>query len=84
MLKDKGDISYLWKSAYSISELLKSRIRNENSQAYKVVSNIMNGIVHHEMGSERFLDLVAISAKWAELESKYNKFNEVILSNLKN
>nr|HMP31733.1 hypothetical protein [Saprospiraceae bacterium] len=69
------DMSYVWHSAYSITRTL-DRIDKEQGAAISFVNSIRRNILHNEeFGSERYLDLLALGARWAEYILKLNKQN---------
>lgn len=77
LIKDDGikrknrDMSYVWNSAYSITRTLE-RVKDDN--AFSFVDNIRKNIIHNEeYGSERYLDLIALGARWAEYILKLKK-----------
>lgn len=72
LIKDEGiknntnDMSYVWHSAYSITRTLE-RLKDSQIEAISFVDSIRNNILHNEeFGSERYLDLLALGARWAE------------------
>ena len=65
--KNKKDFSYVWHSAYTISRTLDRIKEKEHPEAYHFVQDISKNIIHNEhFGSERYLDLLALGARWAE------------------
>ena len=65
--KEEKDFSYVWNSAYTISRTLE-RIKKENHpEAWTFVNDISKNIIHNDkFGSDRYLDLLSLGARWAE------------------
>jgi CRISPR-associated protein Csm1 len=73
--KGKRDMSYIWHSAYSITRTL-DRLKDNQIEAISFVDSIRRNILHNEeFGSERYLDLLALGARWAEYILKIKKQN---------
>lgn len=77
LIKDNGikketqDLSYKWHSAYSLTRALERIKKEKNPDSYDFVESIRKNILHNEkFGADRYLDLIAIAARWAEMELK--------------
>ena len=66
-VKDKKvDFSYVWNSAYTLKRTI-DRIGDKNQEATDFVQSLADNILHNkDFGSERYLDLIAIAARWSE------------------
>jgi CRISPR-associated protein Csm1 len=68
---ENRDFSYIWQSAYKLSRMLE-RIKDKESPNYGYVDSIRKNILHNnKFGSEKYLDLIAVGARWAEYFVKY-------------
>lgn len=66
--KEKRDLSYVWNAAYAIGRY-KERAKNQSETLEfldKVQKNLFAGDTH--TSRDRYFDLYAIAARWAELE----------------
>ena len=79
LLKDAGvsagtnDISYKWNSVYTLSRALE-RMKDRDIVAEEFIDKIRRNIIQNtEYGPDRYLDLVALGARWAEYIIKQNK-----------
>jgi CRISPR-associated protein Csm1 len=64
---DKIDLSYQWHSAYSITRTLENISKDKNEDAWSFVNDMrVNILFNREFGNERYLDLIALAARWAE------------------
>lgn len=79
ILKDEGirekniDLSYKWHSAYSITRTLDRIKESENKPAWDFVNSIRQNMLHNpKFGADRYLDLLALGARWAEYEIRFN------------
>ncbi|MCZ2101491.1 MAG: type III-A CRISPR-associated protein Cas10/Csm1 [Chitinophagales bacterium] len=88
LIKDNGiklnkkDLSYLWHSAYTLKRMA-DRIGDKDKQAVEFVEHIADNILYNkEYGSERYLDLMALAARWAEylLKDKNKNLEEYEIS----
>jgi CRISPR-associated protein Csm1 len=63
----KTDLSYQWHGAYSITRSLEKIHMENHKEEWQFVDSLRIGILFHkDYGSERFLDLIALGARWAE------------------
>ena len=70
--KEVKDLSYVWNSAYSISRTLERINKVKHPEAWDFVDTIRKNIIHNEeFGNERYLDLLALGARWAEYFLKF-------------
>jgi CRISPR-associated protein Csm1 len=66
-----GDLSYIWHSAYKLSRMEKS---NKDTGAKELIKDIVKNVQQNtQYGSDRYIDLASIAARWAELLHKMNK-----------
>jgi CRISPR-associated protein Csm1 len=69
--KGNGDMSYIWQSGYKLTRMM-DRTKDRGSKT--LIREIRDAVYHNpKHGSERYLDLIAVAARWAELINKLNK-----------
>lgn len=80
LLKDSSlknglkDYSYMWQSAYNFSRKLARLKKYSDENAIEFLDSIRSNILHNkQFGAERYLDLLALAARWAEYSLKLNK-----------
>lgn len=68
--KRKPDLSYKWNAAYTIA-----RIKTDNKHTKLLLENLKEVLFCGKEGisSNRYFDLIALAARWAELEKRSNK-----------
>lgn len=74
--KNERDFSYKWHAAYTVARMLDTLKKNKenNESAIYFLTQISNNMMHNEQfGSDRYLDLVALAARWAEYLLKIQK-----------
>lgn len=74
-LKSKGekDFSYKWHSAYYLTRVL-DKIKEEKIEVRNFIKEIRNNLLHNgRFGSDRYLDLIALAARWTEYLLKLKK-----------
>ena len=72
----RKDFSYKWHAAYTVSRMVEPLKKNEtqNKELINFLTKISTHMMHHEkFGSDRYLDLIALSARWAEYLLKMKK-----------
>jgi CRISPR-associated protein Csm1 len=74
-MKDDNDLKYLWLSAYYFKRYKERYCKNKNTEAEEFINNITMKIVDGDSGYHidtggRYLDLLALAARWCELELK--------------
>ena len=63
------DLSYIWHSGYQLSRMMERLKKKKEAQDF--IKSIRNRLMHDpEFSSERFLDLAAVAARWAEFSLK--------------
>ncbi|HMQ59267.1 MAG TPA: type III-A CRISPR-associated protein Cas10/Csm1 [Flavilitoribacter sp.] len=71
VLKAKGeepDLSYKWHQAYYLKRFSE---REKDQEVKEFVMGLSRKLLHHpEFGSDRYLELAALAARWAEYELK--------------
>jgi len=71
--KGKKDFSYKWHSAYYLTRVL-DKIKKEKEEARNLVKEIRDNLLHNEQfGTDRYLDLIALAARWTEYLLKLKK-----------
>ncbi len=71
--KGKKDFSYKWHSAYYLTRVME-KINKEKTDTREFVEKIRNNLLHNEKyGSDRYLDLIALAARWTEYLLKLKK-----------
>lgn len=62
--KDKNSFTYVWNSAYNITRYIQN-VDQANKKTKEKLNELRSGIINHAMGSERFIDLIAIASVWS-------------------
>jgi CRISPR-associated protein Csm1 len=67
------DLSYKWHSVYYFSRLIE-RIKKNNTESREFFKEVRKNILHNNsnIGADRYLDLVALAARWAQYILKMN------------
>ena len=65
---EEQDLSYIWNSGYQLSRLMERL--NKKQEACDFVRSLRDRILHDKKFGERFLDIAAIAARWAEYNLK--------------
>lgn len=72
--RDTPDYSYIWQSVYNFSRKKNRLKKDTDADAVAFLDSVTNNILHNkQFGAERYLDLLAIAARWAEYSLKLNK-----------
>jgi CRISPR-associated protein Csm1 len=72
---DKNDYSYRWNAAYYLARCLERlKESNEEHQVPRVLLKRLQQeiFINHKLGVDRYLDLAALAARWAEYHCKEN------------
>lgn len=70
-MQKRGDISYFWHYAYSLTRYMKQYDEKKN----KDISDFCERMRNKELKDKNFLRLIAIASRWAELELRFKKNN---------
>ncbi len=63
----KGDLSYIWNAAYTLARTIENMNGEKHPEEKEFIKSLIKGIMHDsDYGSERYLDLIALAARWAE------------------
>ena len=67
------DFSYKWHSAYMISRILGGK-KDDKKEMKEFLKDIQKNLMHNKQyGSDRYLDLIALAARWTEYLLKLKK-----------
>lgn len=74
--KNKRDFSYKWLAAYNVARIIEplKHKGDQNEELIQFLNKISKHMMYHaDFESDRYLDLIALSARWAEYSLKIKK-----------
>jgi CRISPR-associated protein Csm1 len=71
--KDEKDISYLWNAAYYFKRYKDRYDKNHiiKNLIEEITKKLFEGEKNNNLSGEKYLDLLALAARWAEIDIKY-------------